>query len=269
MLSHTAEINYKRRGRGSISNPDPKFVASESVRSLAIRGLLAAVMKLLRRRVPTQPKSEANLSTWVLTLHGVVRDDKRPGRYKGPPFDEKVFTRLVEYMANTFGPSLNPRTLDQIKSKSEEIGIATARHIKETRGNVTNELNAVLPEKSLELLNVWGFPKEFHPPSGVSVDNVRQMLRAFRAGVICISINKTHPLTLIARALRGDRQAVLDLVKVDRLFLHDTCTESVIRNSEMLNDGGFLDQLVRAQEYEFRPTFRDLHHLYFLKKVHH
>jgi hypothetical protein len=166
-------------------------------------------------------------------------------------------------MAKTFGPTLNPKTLDQIDTKSKAIGAATTRHIKTTGKDITNELDAVLPQTSVELLKAWGLPPDFLLPYSVSGANVRQMLRAFQAVAACIAINRTHPLTLISRAFGGDRQAVLELIKVDRLFLHDACTESVIKNAEMLNDQRFLDQLVRAQEYKFRPTIRDIHHLYF------
>lgn len=40
-----------------------------------------------------------------------------------------------------------------------------------------------------------------------------------------MAIHEVHPAMLIARASKGDRQATLDLIKVDKLFLHDRCTE--------------------------------------------
>jgi hypothetical protein len=245
------------------TNPDPKFVASEAERSVALRGLLAAALKFLRRRVPLRPTGNGDLSTWVLTLHGLVRDDESAGSYKEQPYDETDFTSLIGWMAKTFGPSLNPKTLHQIDTKSKAIGAATTRHIKTTSRDITNELDTVLPQTSVELLTAWGLPADFPLPYSVSVANVRQMLRAFQAVAACIAINRAHPVTLIARAFKGGRKAVLDLVKVDTLFLHDACTESVIKNAEMRNDQRFLDQLVRAQGYKFQPTIRDLHHLYF------
>lgn len=91
---------------------------------------------------------------------------------------------------------------------------------------------------------------------------MRQQLRSLRALLVCFQVNKIHVLTLMARATKGQRRAVLDLVKVDRMFLHDPCTDAVIRQAEMLNDRYFLDQFTRAQEYRFKPKIRALHHLY-------
>ena len=124
------------------------------------------------------------------------------------------------------------------------------------------DLNSILPQKAAQLLDVWGVPREFYSVDDISVTTVRQQLRSLRALLVCFQINKIHVLTLIARAEKGQRQAVLDLVKVDRMFLHDPCTDAVIRQAEMLNDRYFLDQLTRAQEYRFKPKTRALYRLY-------
>jgi hypothetical protein len=245
------------------TNPDPTFVASEADRSLAVRRFLAAAMRILRTPVPTDPTGQGDLSIWVLALHGLEKDDKRPDHYKGQPYDESILFRIGEWMANNFGPYTNPTIVERIKANSEEITAVAIHQIKESGGDIANNLDAILPEKSAQLFSVWGFPAEFHLPFEISANSVRQMLRAFRALIVCMAINRSHLLALIARAFKGDRQAVLDLVKVDRLFLHDACTKSVVKNAEMLNDQNFLDQIVRAQKYAFRPTSRHIHHLYF------
>lgn len=58
----------------------------------------------------------------------------------------------------------------------------------------------------------------------------------------------------MARAAKGDRVAVLSLVKADKLFVHDRCCAPTIRKAELHNDQGFISQLTRAMEYE--PTIR-------------
>lgn len=73
--------------------------------------------------------------------------------------------------------------------------------------------------------------------------------RAGRAEALCLVLYKIHAKVLVNRARRGDIQAVLDLIKVDRLFLTDSCTAKVIRQAEFQNDRPFLRQLARIMKY--------------------
>jgi hypothetical protein len=97
----------------------------------------------------------------------------------------------------------------------------------------------------------------------VSLDAAVQMNRAVRATAVCTVLQRVHPLTLIARALRGHREAVLDLVKADKLFLLDRCTQNVIRDAGLRNDKQFMVRLADAQRYQPRLRRRDLIHVYF------
>jgi len=72
--------------------------------------------------------------------------------------------------------------------------------------------------------------------------------RAGRAEALCLVLCKTHARVLINRARHGDVQAVLDLIKVDSLFLTDSCTAKVIRQAEFQNDRPFLKQLARVMK---------------------
>jgi len=87
------------------------------------------------------------------------------------------------------------------------------------------------------------------------------LLRAAQTGFRCIA-HKTNPLVLINRACQGDRQAVLDLVKVDKLFLIDTCTQEVISKAILENDRRFIEQLARAENYKPVFTHRDACQIY-------
>ena len=80
--------------------------------------------------------------------------------------------------------------------------------------------------------------------------------RAVRAAALCTIRYKEHPLTLIARARQGDRQAVLDLIKIDKLFLTDSCTSQVIRQAELHNDHRFLQQIAGALRYKVKVGWR-------------
>jgi hypothetical protein len=76
------------------------------------------------------------------------------------------------------------------------------------------------------------------------------LLRVVRVIARCFEILKASPFTLIERARAGHRDdAVLDLVKIDKLFLHDSCTRRVISEAERQEDHLFLQQLSRAVRY--------------------
>jgi hypothetical protein len=214
--------------------------------------------------VPIQSTEKGNLSDWILASHGISQNEKSSPKYTARKYDEKAFERLIDWMGKVFGPYLDPRMVERAKTKSEALGEETVHSLQQIpKGDIKDGLNAVLPEKAAQLLDVWGVPREFYSVQDISVATVRQTLRAFRGLVVCFQLHKAHVVTLIACASKGQRQAVLDLVKVDRLFLHDPCTEEVITQAERLNDHNFLDQLTRAQEYLFKPKMRALHHLYF------
>jgi hypothetical protein len=53
------------------------------------------------------------------------------------------------------------------------------------------------------------------------------------------------------------RRAVLDLIKLDKLFCQDSCTQSVLRKALLSSDKSFNDQVARAQL--FNPGFTRRH----------
>jgi hypothetical protein len=74
--------------------------------------------------------------------------------------------------------------------------------------------------------------------------------RAGLAEALCLVLYKTHATVVIDRARHGDVQAVLNLIKADRLFLTDSCTAKVIRDAEFRNNRPFFNQLARAIKYK-------------------
>jgi hypothetical protein len=77
--------------------------------------------------------------------------------------------------------------------------------------------------------------------------------RAAQTGYRCIARYRVSPIQLIERARLGDRRAVLELIKLDKLFSQDSCTQSVLRKALLSSDKLFNDQVARAQL--FVPTF--------------
>lgn len=76
--------------------------------------------------------------------------------------------------------------------------------------------------------------------------------RAARASALCLLLYKTDPNVLIKQARNGEVQAVLNLIRLDRLFLTDSCTARVIRKAEFENDHAFFRKLATAVRY--KPT---------------
>ena len=78
-------------------------------------------------------------------------------------------------------------------------------------------------------------------------------LRAVQAAMRCLVWYRISPLVLIEKARKGDRDATLDLIRIDRLFLVDACTQNVLRQVSMGNDKAFTARLGRIESA--RPKF--------------
>ena len=77
--------------------------------------------------------------------------------------------------------------------------------------------------------------------------------RAAQTAYRCIARYRVSPMVLIEQSRSGERQAVLDLVKIDKLFLFDSCTQSVLQRGLLSGNMYFNGQLARAQG--FKPQF--------------
>jgi hypothetical protein len=73
--------------------------------------------------------------------------------------------------------------------------------------------------------------------------------RSARAAALCLLLYKTDPTVVMNRARNGDVQAVLNLIRLDRLFLTDSSTARVIRQAEFKNDRAFFRKLATAVKY--------------------
>lgn len=110
-----------------------------------------------------------------------------------------------------------------------------------------NEARAEIVEKLNPLIK-----KELTPGLVYAFASMVGRGRACLATGRCLILHKSHPSVLIDRARQGDKRAVLDLIKVDKLFLSDSCSAPVIRQAEFRNDRPFLKQLAKAIAYKPR-----------------
>ncbi len=239
------------RSRSKSVGPDPE-------RSRVLRSCLATFLKFLRQDIPVEMAGSEGLSDWIFQLHGF---SKHEGHYSAPANDQRLNADLGELMARLCGPYVDPEESKRVIAQSEKIKDNAVRSV--TGSKDEKAVDAQLRERAPELIEAWGVPRELASMFEFSVQSLRRMLRATKANAIAIQLHNSHALTLIARAASGNRQAVLDLIKVDNMFLHDWCTETVIRRAQMQNDHHFSAQLTRAQEYRPNTKVRDLHQLHF------
>ncbi len=122
-----------------------------------------------------------------------------------------------------------------------------------------DEMEAYLRDRNFAGFNERG--RQMANKAGVEAEfNVLEIiwtLRAVQTACRCIALYGMRAHGLIDRARQGDRRAVLDLVKVDTLFLTDTCTQEVIKKAAAESDQSFMEQLARAEKY--KALFRRRH----------
>jgi hypothetical protein len=159
---------------------------------------------------------------------------------------------------------MDVRQLDIAARKSEKLTEDEVPKIVEAyrRGGM-GAFHEQLSNSMSRVADTWGIPPDLSKGMGLSLDQFIKMSRAIRATVVCVALYNEHPLSLISRATKGDRRAVLDLVKADKLFLHDRCCLGVIRSAELQDDRTFIDQLKRALAYEPRVRRRGAQHIYY------
>ncbi len=237
-----------------------KVVASPEERSKILGMVQDGVLKFLTSK-SALPGAEGQLSDWICALHGLTAQGRRKVAR------EDVGTAnvaLVDWLHNYFGAGVDPHRIKEAILQSEKL------RDKETEGLADSYLsgdkrrfNREFDRVVASLSEVWGVPHKIVEVVDFSVDNVAKLLRAARTTLVCLIVHDVHPLNLIALASRGSQEAVLKLIKVDKLFLCDSRTEKVIREAALQNDQEFIKHMARAQRYEPTLSPRSARHAYF------
>jgi hypothetical protein len=238
------------------------FVGSEAERSRALRAILAGLWKFVRKRLAV-PDMDGNISVWICQLHGIDRFAADGDGTVVPP----VVAKIGELLA-TFGPELDPKEMSAIQDRGEALQRESSfqNMIAAGKNPSSIEFNNSFEEVMRIALDPW---QPNLPLEDLSFKGICQSRRAVRATMIALAFHDAHPLTLIARswkgdkqAAKGDKQAALELVRIDKLFLHDPATAAVIRTAGFQNDQHFINALAAAQKTEPRLRRRDLIRLY-------
>jgi hypothetical protein len=176
-----------------------------------------------------------------------------------PKEDAATFLSVLDELANSrhLGPE-TPGLFKRIHEAGTEVDDLLGEAYKS--GN-REEINRLFPEFASQILAATGLPTAFlHMIT--SPGEWLKLLRAARASFRCIAFLGEHPVVLISRASKGDRRAVLDLIKMDKMFLSDECCRETIRKAAFNDDTRFLGQLQRASNYRHKAHRRDLLGLY-------
>jgi hypothetical protein len=234
-----------------------QFVASEEARSRATRQLLAGLWRSVRRQLPV-PEGSEGISLWICQLSGLGAL-----HLNGPNIETDESHIEAEAALRALGPEASPEKISEKFAATNAL--KASPYYQDMMAAASGEDFAKFDTAFTELAKRAGdlWTPGFEPPFPVSFDTGVQINRALRVTVVCTVLQRVHPLTLIAQALKGDQEAVLDLVKADKLFLTDRCTQKVIRDAGLRNDQQFMGRLASAQKYQPRLRRRDLVRIYF------
>jgi hypothetical protein len=244
-------------GESKPTNRNSQFVASEEARSRAARQLLAGLWRSVRRQLPV-PEGTGDISLWVCQLSGLGGV-----RLNGQNIETNQSYIEAEAALRALGPEASPEKIGEKFAAAHALKTSPCYQdmMAAAGGDDFATFDTAFTELANQAADLWA--PGFRPPFPVSFDAAVQMNRAVRVTAVCSVLQRVHPLTLIARALKGDQEAVLDLVKADKLFLADRCTQNVIRDAGLRNDQPFMGRLASAQKYQPRLRRRDLIHIYF------
>jgi hypothetical protein len=202
---------------------------------------LAALLKedLKLRQVPF----EGNLSEWIARLEG--------GRFRVGHIRFSGQKGFVDFCKSLL---MLLMLRDPVKG-NQLVGALrpyiSSKDLDEMEVCWRNRDFAGVNERWQEIAEKAGLKTEFN------VLELVWILRAAQTAFRCMALYRTGPQALIDQARQGDRHAVLDLVKVDSLFLTDTCTHEVIKKAAVESDQSFIEQLARAEKYRAEFGRRD------------
>ena len=201
---------------------------------------------------------EGEISDWIAQLwtKPIQFDRRDPSRH-----NEAAIQR--EVLRESFAIMVDPRDQKE-KQFADLLGDISLEDTQEIMAAVQKgDISAVNQVRSQILAKlIPKFVKQITPENVASLSTLVKRCRAGRAGALCLVLYKEHPLSLIAGARGGDQRAVLNLIKIDKLFLSDSCTAPVLKQAELGCDRKFLGQLAKALTYKPKTGWRTVCRLY-------
>jgi hypothetical protein len=229
--------------------PEPIFVGSGPEGDQAANFLLTTVDQILREQEEgLQGPLGGDLSEWIAQLWTKPIQFKR----QYPPIYNKAATLQIAMkeaaaMAVDPGQKEEKQITDLIASVPPQDLLRMMEAFQAGKVSEANQIRSAMVDR---LRSQMG--NRMPPESIAAFAGWVQRGRAAQAAGLCLLLYKVHPLILIAQARKGARQAVLNLIKVDKLFLNDSCTAQVIRDAGLQKDRPYLEQLSRAIKYRYK-----------------
>jgi len=199
------------------TDSESRIVPSSFTAERVVRGFLADTLNFLRGR-RRWPEVDGDLSDWVLRMHGIETGNQSEDL--GDIDFQQILSSLDSLCAALQG------THDtEIRRQLQAIGKEEKPRVLEAQqSNDREALDVVLSRAIPRMLRVAGMPESYSRKVDIiSFAGFVKLLRATRAMLVSMALFHEHPLSLIARAFRGDRRATLDLIKVDHMFVNDRC----------------------------------------------
>lgn len=222
--------------------------------------MLAGFLRSVRRK-RKWPTVHGDLSSWILKLHGI--EEMSPDGSLQMRYQRAVGVDSVHLMDKLLGPGMDSRKMEASLSEAQRISDSMAARMRAAQPDgTTHHFKSLYSGTCLQLMGALGVPPTISQQLEFTVEETVKMNRAWLATLTCMALHNEHPIVLIRRAYKGDRRAVLDLVRADSLFMHDCCCTGVIRQAELQNDSRFLEQLKKAVGRKTRLRRRDVMHLY-------
>lgn len=196
-----------------------------------------------------------------MTLNGIEKIN--PDGSLQAKFTKAIGAEFVHLMDDLLGPRMDWRKMDASRSELQQTSdlMFTKMMPAYSDGNL-DLFESLYSEAHLRLTRLIGVPPFISQQFRFSFEETVKMNRAFLASLTCMALHDEYPVVLIHRAYRGDRRAVLDLLRADSLFMHDSCCVDVIRQAELQNDHRFLEQLKKAVGRKTLLRRRDVMHFY-------
>lgn len=247
------------QGKGKPTGIGSIFVGSGPGPDLAAEFSLAMLDQLLREEAVTLPGAVAgDISEWIKELFAkpVQLEPHRVAEHQKGAIQREVMREAGEVLAD-------PRRKEEVQMTGQlgnfsledmqRLMVALQQGNLSAFQRVRSEIVRALDQK---------FGKQMMGEGLATFLALGARVRAGRAAGLCMAVFKAHPLSLIAQARSGNREAVLQLIKVDKLFLTDGCTANVIRKAELQNDHSFLARVARSVRYRAQTNWRQCCRLY-------
>jgi hypothetical protein len=247
------------QAKGKPTGLGPIFVGSGMAADAAAEFSLTMLDWLLREEEVSLPGgAEGEISAWIKELFAkpVQLELHRVSEHQRGAIQREVMREAGEGFAD-------PRRREEVQITAQVGNISVEDTQRLMAALQQGNLSAFQQVRSemVEALN-QKLGKELTGEGLATLLALGARCRAGRAAALCMAVFKAHPLSLIAQARGGDREAALQLIKVDKLFLTDGCTANIVRQAELQNDHSFLARVARSVRYRARTNWRQGCRLY-------